>query len=449
MEQTEVIKHTDLSDDSNITKFLGFALIWFLSLAVFPHLLFSPMFVGFCFGAAAVVIIEIYILDKKLKKGVKKAKSMYKSSTDLKWNEINEMADYYNVDKFGVLSEGIALKIDEEEEPTLEDQFNVQLMGNTDKRHMYNCAIKSRYLYLTRKTKPIQYIVALKEVRVSLKVMELKDQRKVYVIELCNPIRPHFLRVNYLYLIPENKDVLDEWFNELSYLGMPVRKPQNIVWGNEEEENWFNALTARLFEYLRNSQEVEKVVRKKLMNQLKKKLPKIINDLQLTDLDMGQELPNLDDLVLCKPDGTGDTVLRCNWLYRGGIHMTFTAKAQLKLTKMPISITITIVSISGPATIRVFPYPSSRLSFCFNEEPQMELRVSANIGDAHRIYGWKKVQKKIDQSFEFRIMTIIIQRLVYPNRLFLDMARKKSKKSMPKEKGGRIHLHDETYSERE
>lgn len=182
------------------------------------------------------------------------------------------------------------------------------------------------------------------------------------------------------------------------------------------ETRALNALTNRIFLALHRTPFLEDLVREKIEKKISRVAkPAFISYVNVQSIDLGDAGPIISNLRLKDIHISGDMVLSMDVKYTGGVKVVISAVAKLDLGQRFKVRTVDLVlagflqRLQGRMLVRVKPPPSNRIWFCFENMPDMEIKVEPIVSSRQITYNW------ILRQIESRIREVFAETLVKPN----------------------------------
>lgn len=182
------------------------------------------------------------------------------------------------------------------------------------------------------------------------------------------------------------------------------------------EARALNAIIGRMFLAIHRTDALNDFVRSKIEKKLARiQKPTFIPSLRIQSLNLGDAGPVFSNLKMRDLNISGDMTVSADMKYNGGLSITFLAVARLdlgprfKARTVDLVLKTTIKRISGNMLLHVKPPPSNRIWFCFDNVPEMEIRVEPVVSERKITYGF------VLRAIEERVRTAIAEGLVRPN----------------------------------
>ncbi|KAM0718075.1 hypothetical protein Q7P37_006407 [Cladosporium fusiforme] len=182
------------------------------------------------------------------------------------------------------------------------------------------------------------------------------------------------------------------------------------------ETRALNALTNRIFLALHRTPFLEDLVRDKIEKKISRVAkPAFISYVNVQSIDLGDAGPILSNPRLKDIHISGDMVLSMDVKYTGGVKVVISAVAKLdlgqrfKVRTVDLVLAGSLQRLQGRMLVRVKPPPSNRIWFCFENLPDMEIKVEPIVSSRHITYNW------ILRQIENRIREVFAETLVKPN----------------------------------
>ncbi|KAJ1961065.1 hypothetical protein GGI12_003458, partial [Dipsacomyces acuminosporus] len=176
------------------------------------------------------------------------------------------------------------------------------------------------------------------------------------------------------------------------------------------EDEWLNAILGRLFLGVYQTEWARQYFIRKIQTKFDRvKRPAFLDDIRVTDLDIGDNFPVITNPRLESFDTVGQVDSSMYVLYKGGFRLVLTTGVKLGSIRMSIALSVVLESLAGKMLIRVKPAPSNRVWMGFYEMPSIRLSLSP-------VFMQKQVKYSlISQAIEKQIYDIIRLTLVLPN----------------------------------
>lgn len=182
------------------------------------------------------------------------------------------------------------------------------------------------------------------------------------------------------------------------------------------EARALNAIIGRMFLAIHRTDAMNDFVRFKIEKKLARiQKPTFIPSLRIQSLNLGDAGPVFSNLKMRDLNISGDMTISADMKYNGGLSITFLAVARLdlgprfKARTVDLVLKTTIKRISGSMLLHIKPPPSNRTWFCFENVPEMEIRVEPVVSERKITYGF------VLRAIEERVRTAIAEGLVKPN----------------------------------
>ena len=182
------------------------------------------------------------------------------------------------------------------------------------------------------------------------------------------------------------------------------------------ETRALNALVNRIFLALHRTPFLEDLVRDKIEKKISRVAkPAFISYVSVQSIDLGDAGPILSNLRLKDIHISGDMILSMDVKYTGGIKVVIAAVAKLdlgqrfKVRTVDLVLAGSLQRLQGRMLVRVKPPPSNRLWFCFENMPDMEIKVEPIVSSRQITYNF------ILRQIENRIREVFGETLVKPN----------------------------------
>jgi hypothetical protein len=182
------------------------------------------------------------------------------------------------------------------------------------------------------------------------------------------------------------------------------------------ETRAFNALINRVFLALHRTTFLEDVVREKIEKKIARVAkPAFISYVSVQSIDLGDAGPILSNPRLKDIHISGDMVLSMDIKYTGGVKVVISAIAKLdlgqrfKVRTVDLMLAGSLQRLQGRLLIRIKPPPSNRIWFCFENIPDMDIKIEPIVSSRQITYNW------ILRTIENRIREVFAETLVKPN----------------------------------
>lgn len=182
------------------------------------------------------------------------------------------------------------------------------------------------------------------------------------------------------------------------------------------ETRAFNALINRVFLALHRTPFLEDVVREKIEKKISRVAkPAFISYISVQSIDLGDAGPILSNPRLKDIHISGDMILSMDVKYTGGVKVVISAIAKLdlgqrfKVRTVDLVLAGSLQRLQGRLLVRIKPPPSNRIWFCFENIPDMEIKIEPIVSSRQITYNW------ILRTIENRIREVFAETLVKPN----------------------------------
>nr|AHX24196.1 putative integral membrane [Cercospora beticola] len=182
------------------------------------------------------------------------------------------------------------------------------------------------------------------------------------------------------------------------------------------ETRALDALVGRIFLAIHRTDTLSSFMRGKLEKKLNRiQKPAFIPSLLVQSIHLGDAGPVFSSLKLRELNIDGEMVLSADMKYNGGLAVTLLAVAKLdlgtrfKVRTVDLALKTVIERISGTMLLRIKPPPSNRLWFCFENVPELDVRVEPIVSERKITYGF------ILRAIEDRVRLAFKEGLVKPN----------------------------------
>lgn len=182
------------------------------------------------------------------------------------------------------------------------------------------------------------------------------------------------------------------------------------------ESRAIDALIGRLFLALHRVPSLSGFVRAKLEKKLNRiQKPAFIPSLLVQSINLGDAGPVFSNLRLRDLNIDGEMTLAADVKYNGRLSVTLLAVAKLdlgtrfKVRTVDLALKTIVQRISGTMLLRIKPPPSNRIWFCFENVPELDVRVEPVVSERKITYGF------VLRAIEERLRTAFKEGLVKPN----------------------------------
>lgn len=182
------------------------------------------------------------------------------------------------------------------------------------------------------------------------------------------------------------------------------------------ESRAIDALIGRLFLALHRVPSLSGFVRAKLEKKLNRiQKPAFIPSLLVQSINLGDAGPVFSNLRLRDLNIDGEMTLAADAKYNGRLSVTLLAVAKLdlgtrfKVRTVDLALKTIVQRISGTMLLRIKPPPSNRIWFCFENVPELDVRVEPVVSERKITYGF------VLRAIEERLRTAFKEGLVKPN----------------------------------
>ena len=174
------------------------------------------------------------------------------------------------------------------------------------------------------------------------------------------------------------------------------------------ESRAIDALIGRLFLALHRSESLSGFVRAKLEKKLNRiQKPTFIPSLLVQSIDLGDAGPVFSNFRLRDLNIDGEMTLAADMKYNGGLSVTLLAIAKLdlgtrfKVRTVDLALKTVMQRISGTMLLRIKPPPSNRIWFCFENIPELDVRVEPVVSERKITYGFvlRAIEEKVRVGF--------------------------------------------------
>ena len=182
------------------------------------------------------------------------------------------------------------------------------------------------------------------------------------------------------------------------------------------ETRAFNALINRVFLALHRTPFLEDLVREKIEKKISRVAkPAFISYVNVQSIDLGDAGPILSNPRLKDIHISGDMILSMDVKYTGGVKVVISAIAKLdlgqrfKVRTVDLVLAGSLQRLQGKLLVRIKPPPSNRIWFCFENIPDMDIKIEPIVSSRQITYNW------ILRTIENRIREVFAETLVKPN----------------------------------
>lgn len=182
------------------------------------------------------------------------------------------------------------------------------------------------------------------------------------------------------------------------------------------ETRAFNALINRVFLALHRTPFLEDLVRDKIEKKISRVAkPAFISYVNVQSIDLGDAGPILSNPRLKDIHISGDMILSMDVKYTGGVKVVISAIAKLdlgqrfKVRTVDLVLAGSLQRLQGRMLVRIKPPPSNRIWFCFENIPDMDIKIEPIVSSRQITYNW------ILRTIENRIREVFAETLVKPN----------------------------------
>lgn len=182
------------------------------------------------------------------------------------------------------------------------------------------------------------------------------------------------------------------------------------------ETRAFNALINRVFLALHRTPFLEDLVREKIEKKISRVAkPAFISYINVQSIDLGDAGPIISNPRLKDIHISGDMILSMDVKYTGGVKVVISAVAKLdlgqrfKVRTVDLVLAGSLQRLQGRMLVRIKPPPSNRIWFCFENIPDMEIKIEPIVSSRQITYNW------ILRTIENRIREVFAETLVKPN----------------------------------
>lgn len=182
------------------------------------------------------------------------------------------------------------------------------------------------------------------------------------------------------------------------------------------ETRAFNALIGRIFLGIHRTTFLETLIRTKIERKIARvQKPAFIASLDVKSISLGNAAPILSNPKLADINIAGDMTLAFDVRYSGGIRVVIAAVAKIdlgsrfKTRTVDLVLSTSLQRLSGRMLLRVKAPPSNRIWFCFENMPEMEIKVEPIVSTRQITYAF------ILRAIEDRIRSVVGETLVKPN----------------------------------
>ncbi|WFD42623.1 hypothetical protein MPSI1_001269 [Malassezia psittaci] len=179
---------------------------------------------------------------------------------------------------------------------------------------------------------------------------------------------------------------------------------------------WLNAMLSRIFVAIAHTAATEAAVFDRINRRLLRlRLPKLISDVKLMSIDLGDAAPTFGRPMLQKVEPNGETSMQISVHYQGNARMMLSAAFNLSLGqrfktyKVPIVLALHLRTLEGTLLLQMKPPPSNRIWYGFTAMPRMDLRSEPVI--SARKVRWSMITSMLEN----RIRESIAENIVVPH----------------------------------
>lgn len=182
------------------------------------------------------------------------------------------------------------------------------------------------------------------------------------------------------------------------------------------ETRALNALASRIFLALHRTPFMKNHIRSKIEKKIARvSKPAFIASIAVQSVDMGDAAPIVSNLRLKDLHISGDMVMSMDVKYTGGAKVVISALAKLdlgqrfKVRTVDLVLASILQRLSGRLLVRIKPPPSNRLWFCFEQVPDIDLKIEPVVSSRQITYTF------ILKAIENRVREVVAETLVHPN----------------------------------
>ncbi|KAK5136181.1 hypothetical protein LTR08_004018 [Meristemomyces frigidus] len=182
------------------------------------------------------------------------------------------------------------------------------------------------------------------------------------------------------------------------------------------ETRALNALLTRLFLALHRTPALQTILRAKIETKIARApKPAFLTALQVHSIDLGRAAPLLSNPRLKTLSVDGDMTIALDVRYTGCPRLILAARATIdlgprfKARTLALLLSTTLTRFQGHMLVRVKPPPSNRIWFCFEQMPEMEVKVEPVVSSRQITYTF------ILRAIEERVRAVVGETLVRPN----------------------------------
>eukprot|EP01130_Rhizamoeba_saxonica_P006303 TRINITY_DN2511_c0_g1_i2.p2 TRINITY_DN2511_c0_g1~~TRINITY_DN2511_c0_g1_i2.p2 ORF type:complete len:324 (+),score=71.92 TRINITY_DN2511_c0_g1_i2:489-1460(+) len=270
-----------------------------------------------------------------------------------------------------------------------------------------------------KKKKETMYIPLGDTITKSMDMVE--KEKNLYYLDISHISQPLIPSVcDYILIFMNSSEECNKWKNHIN--GLFNRKKHFESWEpneypGEESVVFLNVLLHRFWMSFRESDSIKQTITDKLAGRLNEKASdKGMGFIRILDLNLGSKPPVIENGTLIPPVQSNDLTINLFLTYSGGLSFTMETDIPISFvkSKIPVSVSLEVLSLSGKAMLCCQPYPSNRYYFAFYEEPEFDFHMDVHIS------------KKFDQflnvvytAIETKVKETMFNNFVYPNKKYL------------------------------
>jgi hypothetical protein len=186
---------------------------------------------------------------------------------------------------------------------------------------------------------------------------------------------------------------------------------------NQVDPDWLNAIVSRIFYNIYDTENFINFLLKKIRKKIKEvQTPSYVNDISVSNLYFGPNLPILKSAELISISNDGSMEAAGEFVYYGGFRITIEITFKItfpgsRIIFVPATLTVTVQKAAGKAHFHCDSPPASCFWLGFYGEPEIDLTVQTEIGENYKI---KQIPKLADVIVN-KLKQEIIELMVLPN----------------------------------